>query len=573
MDVSDHLKENGVNYVELVGKESLPFKLDKKTNEFQIKNWFLQDWNALQENFSFNENLFITTFKSQTFNEAKREQYSQFAFNKKSLSHRKTIPAMKEWGGLTHPPLKSLSQPLEIYDANFGPVDYEMIQSTFFEPSLQLKLDELSGSELTFGNVVIPFSDRDAFEKKKEIIRNAKHSLFLSSLAFVCDSSTREIVDLLLEKKKQGLKIFILVDGFISKVLRHKECPSLLKKGGVNIILTRDFFKYKGKALYHTKVLVADLSVAMAGGQNMIDADHRSRGTDFKNRDVDLYFKGPIVLDIAKGFIENWEHQLQFVKNQTSLSVALAQVLRRMEFERNRGVRGRNYYQSILRDTSTRMNGVCRFINQTPFLNEGSITKVYLELLDRTKKHLLITDPIKTDTFYSNRLGRPLIDKFDSFEYFNLLHHKVLEVSDREVMVDYITTNIRMAGNENVAIQNEKIKNYLEAGREFRANLSFINLNLSNRFFGRPHYKNLLKDWYPQKNVHIWKHISLMHSKIFYFDRVVSSVGSLNFHHNATDHSYESTAVCMDENLNKALDKILVLDMVNSIPLVFSSAK
>lgn len=572
-EVSEYLKQNGVDYVAQRGKVSLPFKLDKKTNEFQIKDWFLQDWNKLQDLFSFDLEAFIASQKAETFNEAKRAQFSSFVFSKKSLAHKKTLPVMKEWGGLSHPPLKSLDFPLERYDSNFRKIDYRTIESPFFDPTLHHKLDELSDSELTFGNVVTPFADRESFERKKEIIRRAKHSIFLSSLAFVCDSSTREIVDLLIEKKRSGVKIFVLADGFLSKALGFKECPLLMKKSGIQVILTKDFFKHKGKSLYHTKVLVADLAEAIAGGQNMIDADHRSHGTDFKNRDVDLYFKGPIVLDIARGFIENWEYQRTFVKDVPSLDQAKTRVFQRMNDERVQGLRGKEHYDSLLKNPSTRMGGVCRFINQAPYKNGSVITNVYLEILDKTTNHLVITDPIKSDTVYSHPLRIPLIDKFDSFTNFNLLHQKVLGLSDRRVKIDYITTNIRMAGNENVAIQSEKIKGYLEQGREFKANLSFLNLSLSNRYFGKPHYKNLLKDWYPQSNVHVWNHISLMHSKIFYFDRVLSSVGSFNFHHNATDHAYESTAVCLDEDLNRGLDRILVLDMANSIPLIFSKVQ
>jgi phosphatidylserine/phosphatidylglycerophosphate/cardiolipin synthase-like enzyme len=126
-----------------------------------------------------------------------------------------------------------------------------------------------------------------------------------------------------------------------------------------------------------------------------------------------------------------------------------------------------------------------------------------------------------------------------------------------------------MAGNENVAIMNERIKNQLVGGFEVKANWSYLKLIFSNKFYGKDHYLNLLKDWYPFFNVKIWNHISFLHSKIFYFDRVVASIGSYNLEHNATDHSYESTSICMDKNLNNQLDEILVLDMVNSIPLVF----
>jgi hypothetical protein len=84
-----------------------------------------------------------------------------------------------------------------------------------------------------------------------------------------------------------------------------------------------------------------------------------------------------------------------------------------------------------------------------------------------------------------------------------------------------------MAGNENVAMMNERIKVQLENNIRLRANWSFLKL--------------------------------------------LASIGSVNFHHNATGQGYESTSICMDDYLNKQLDRILVQDMANSIPLIFSS--
>jgi phosphatidylserine/phosphatidylglycerophosphate/cardiolipin synthase-like enzyme len=156
---------------------------------------------------------------------------------------------------------------------------------------------------------------------------------------------------------------------------------------------------------------------------------------------------------------------------------------------------------------------------------------------------------------------------------FNRLHLRVQKLARRGLPIDYITTNINMAGNENVAIMNERIRDELRRGKELEANWSLAKLIATNNYYGVPHYNNLMKDWMPIQNVHIWNHISFMHSKIFYFDRIVASVGSYNFQHNATDQAYESTAICMDETLNHELDKILVQDMANSIPLIFSRVR
>jgi hypothetical protein len=219
------------------------------------------------------------------------------------------------------------------------------------------------------------------------------------------------------------------------------------------------------------------------------------------------------------------------------------------------------------------MKGVCRFVKQAPYKDRHSIGKAYLLLLDKLQKHLVINDPIKSDTFMKSRFQLPLIEYFDSFEMFNLLHNKVQSLAKAGKSIDYITTNINMAGNENVALMNEEIKEQLEGNESWQANWSLFMLGASNRYFGKPHYKNLIKDWVPHRSVNVWTHISFMHSKIFYFDRIVASIGSYNFHHNATDHAYESTSICMDDELNQQLDQILIMDMANSIPLIYSSAE
>ena len=240
-----------------------------------------------------------------------------------------------------------------------------------------------------------------------------------------------------------------------------------------------------------------------------------------------------------------------------------------MASEKSLGLRGKDFYSKILGDTKTRMSGVCRFIKQAPYEDRHTIGKAYLKILENVQNHLVITDPMKSDSYVSKRTDTRFIGWFDNYEMFNALHTSVQNLAKKGLSLDYITTNINMAGNEHVAMMNEKIRNQLSDNKKLRADWSFLQIGLVNNYFGKPHYENLMKDWMPFNNVHIWTHMSFLHSKIFYFDRILASVGSYNFHHNSTDHAYESTSICLDENLNRELDKILVMDMANSIPLIF----
>ena len=375
------------------------------------------------------------------------------------------------------------------------------------------------------------------------------------------------------KQRREGVEVKIIADGMISKVLNHRECLNLLRDAGIEVVKSKDFFKHKLKAIYHTKTLVVDLKEAIAGGHNMIDADNLSRSTDFKNRDVDLYVKGPMVTDITRQFVENWRYQSTLIKNLRPLTVFENVVKHKLVEERNLGQRGDKFYDKILSNINTRMYGVCRFIKQAPYEDRHTIGKAYLKLLNKVSRHLVIADPVKSDTYVAKMADAPISEMLDNFDMFNQLHLKVQALEKESIKIDYLTTNINMAGNENVAIMNERIKDQLDLGKELIANWSLVKLLASNNYYGKSHYKNLMKDWLPYPNVHIWKHMSFMHSKIFYFDRVVASIGSYNFQHNATDQAYESTAICMDESLNKGLDQLLVEDMANSIPLIFSGLR
>lgn len=569
--IAEQIKNN--QYVVQRQRNNELYKLDKKRNEYIVKNWFQHDWFIMQDMFALNLDAYISSQNTTTFNDAKRKQYSRFAFDKKGFFHYKTTPAMKEWGGLTHPPIKQLNVPLERIDAKYAPIDYKSVKSSYFSPLFQLDMDRTTNSELSFGNKVIPLADHDVFEKKKELIRKAKDSILMSSLVYVCDKGTKQIVNLLIQKHRQGVYVKVMTDGMIGKLLGHTECIKNMREAGIQVVETGDFFQHKLKAIYHTKTLVVDFAEAMAGGHNMIDADNLSRGTDFMNRDVDLYIKGPMVTDIAKQFVENWSYQTLYVKGLKRLMSIEKQVVANLKAERQAGVRGDQFYNQILSNPETRMNGVCRFIKQAPYQDGHSIGKAYLKLLDRVQKQLVITDPVKADTYVAKPSDAPLSEMMDSFEMFNKLHVKVQGLAKRGLPIDYITTNINMAGNENVAIMNERIKDQLNVGKKLVANWSLVKLIASNSYYGKPHYKNLMTDWLPHKNVHIWTHMSFMHSKIFYFDRIVASVGSYNFQHNATDQAYESTTVCLDESLNRNLEKILVQDMANSIPLIYSKVQ
>lgn len=571
-DITQRYQDRGLEYLIFHPDRALPearYKLNRR-GEFQIKDWFQQDWFALQAMFTVDVPAYNQHYQAETFNEAKRTAYSELTFSTRKFLHEKLIPTPREWGGLNHPPLRELALPLEQYSAAHGP--RTITTSPYFDPALHREIDEVAKSELSFGNTVTLLEDGGAFEAKKDLIRSAKETILMGSLVFVCDTGTREIVDLLIERRRAGVDVRVLVDATISKFLNHRQCTRRLRDAGVEVIEADDFWKY-GRAIYHTKSLVVDFRAAISGGHNMIDADNLSRGTDFQNRDVDILTRGPLVTDIAVAFLKDWTYfqEKRVRKNVTDVQAYREKMQHRQELERAQGVRGADHYPRVLGDETARMNGVCRYLRQSPAEDRQLIGKAYLRMLDGVRDYLAITNPVTSDSkvTHFNRPLLPVIEWQDRFGMYNKLFDKLQELAKRGTRIDYITTNIDMAGNENVAMLNEEIRELTEAGRDIKATLALFQIHVWNRYYGKPHYKNLMKDWMKHANMHIWTHISFMHSKVFHFDRIAASIGSYNFQHNATDHSYEGTTICQDTSLNQQLDRVLVQDMANSIPLVF----
>ena len=59
-----------------------------------------------------------------------------------------------------------------------------------------------------------------------------------------------------------------------------------------------------------------------------------------------------------------------------------------------------------------------------------------------------------------------------------------------------------------------------------------------------------------------------IHAKEFYFDRLLVGIGSWNFDGFSANNNHECAIFCMDEKLRLQIENQMVLDMINSIPII-----
>ena len=169
------------------------------------------------------------------------------------------------------------------------------------------------GIQFTSGNsVTLLMSGQQKFDDMFAAIRQARHSVHLEYFNFRNDSIAFLLFDILKQKRKEGVEIRALFDGFgndsNNQPLKKHHLKQLRRDGidihefdpirfpWVNHIWPRD----------HRKIVVIDGSVAYTGGMNV--ADYYIKGTEQVGswRDMHCRIEGPAVNQLQDIFVRIW---------------------------------------------------------------------------------------------------------------------------------------------------------------------------------------------------------------------------------------------------------------------------
>ena len=180
--------------------------------------------------------------------------------------------------------------------------------------SLIVRQMEAEGVHFTQGNQVkLLMSGKDKFADMFEAIRQAKSSVHLEYFNFRNDSIASLLFDILKEKRKEGVEIRAMFDGFgndsNNQPLKKHHLQKLwadsiniveydpIRFPWVNHIWPRD----------HRKIVVIDGEIAYTGGMNV--ADYYIVGTEQVGewRDMHCRLEGPVVNDLQTIFARIWK--------------------------------------------------------------------------------------------------------------------------------------------------------------------------------------------------------------------------------------------------------------------------
>ena len=169
---------------------------------------------------------------------------------------------------------------------------------------------EYASAYLTQNNEIKIFTvGQECFDSMFEDMRAAKSSINMEFFIMKPDYIGLQIIDILTEKAREGVKVRLLLDAMGCRRMRRRHFEELRRAGGqVVFFFPARIFKMDLKLNYrnHRKLLIIDNAIAYIGGLNAAK-EYVGDSQKFKGwRDTHLRIRGGSVFDIDSRFIMDW---------------------------------------------------------------------------------------------------------------------------------------------------------------------------------------------------------------------------------------------------------------------------
>lgn len=171
----------------------------------------------------------------------------------------------------------------------------------------------LTNVPLSPNNRVLPLHNgEEAYPVMLDAIRRAKVSVWLTTYIFETNAKGLEFIDALVDAKDRGVDVRVIIDG-VGEFYAFPLAGTRLRRAGVRVarflppklIPPQIFVNLRN----HRKLLVVDGLTAFSGGMNI---GGRHMALDPANKapvqDVHFLFRGPIVYDFARLFLDDWAY-------------------------------------------------------------------------------------------------------------------------------------------------------------------------------------------------------------------------------------------------------------------------
>lgn len=215
----------------------------------------------------------------------------------------------------------SLKKVEEEHQKMYEKLQHQEIPKEFMKYEDMILLNEKNSSSIfTIENDYKLYIDaKEKFEDLLEDIKNAKKTIHISYFIFKTkDQIGKELVELLTEKAKEGVRVKLIYDRLGCLKTRYQDFQELIDAGGEvlpflpSVFRTWFHFNYR----YHRKIVVIDGKIAYTGGINVGD-DYLSKYERIKPwRDSAIRLIGESVILMQLRFLCDWYYL--YMQDQTN---------------------------------------------------------------------------------------------------------------------------------------------------------------------------------------------------------------------------------------------------------------
>lgn len=142
-----------------------------------------------------------------------------------------------------------------------------------------------------------------------EAVENAQNHIHLEYYIYNPDQCGQRLLDALVRKAREGVKVRLLLDAVGSSRVKNKFLQPLHEAGGVSAWFhptkLRPFTRPWVNMRTHRKIVVVDGRIAFTGGINITDEEDESLRPD-AYRDLHLRLEGEVVRSVQQVFVEDW---------------------------------------------------------------------------------------------------------------------------------------------------------------------------------------------------------------------------------------------------------------------------
>ncbi len=163
---------------------------------------------------------------------------------------------------------------------------------------------------MSYGNdVQILINGEEKYKKLREDLKSAKHHIHMEYFVIVDDELGAEILDLLMKKAEEGVKIRLIYDDVGSNLTRKYKKKLTKSKVEHYAFMPVIFSNSTSKLNYrdHRKIVVIDGHIGYVGGINLEKKYDNSYKNERYWRDTHLRLEGSAVGSLQTSFLLSWE--------------------------------------------------------------------------------------------------------------------------------------------------------------------------------------------------------------------------------------------------------------------------